>query len=363
MMDVKNKIRDEIKTIPTEEYASDSNLSNPKADLSLNINPFGVSPNVMSRLKKLSVKAISHYYAENGELIKLIADYVKVKPENILMGDGCDGCLEMVAKTFISKNDRVIIPVPTFHRYEFHTRLMGGLPEFVDMPDFKLPCEEILKANSKNPAKLIFLCNPNNPTGEEIVREDKVNLLEHFDGMVVADEALADITAVNGSELIKKYKNLIIVRSFSKSFGLASLRIGYIVGHPDVINQIKKVSSPFKVNGIAQELAVEALKDKEHIKKSVRFLNQQRNYLMRELNSMGLKCTNSKTTNVLVNIEKINKDASRVVAELKSLGVLVIDASYFKVPENKYIRIAVSAEEENKIFIRTIKSLLNNTWV
>lgn len=360
MIQIISQIREEIKTIPTEEYALGSKPSDIKADLSLNINPFGVSPKVMDRLKKLSTKTISHYYSENKELIRLIANYVKVKPQNILMGDGCDGCLEMIAKTFITKKDNVIIPIPTFHRYEFHTKLMGGVPEFINMPNFNLPTEEIITLLPKKSAKLIFLCNPNNPTGKEIRKEDKIKILENFNGIVVVDEALADITTVNGSELIKKYKNLIIVRSFSKSFGLASLRIGYIISHPEIISQIRKVSSPFKVNGVAQELAIESLRDKEHIKKSVEFLNQQREYLIKELNNIGLECTDSKTTNILVNIEKINKDAKNVVSKLEERGVLVTDASYFRVPQNKYIRIAVSSNEENRVFVQTIKDLLNN---
>jgi threonine-phosphate decarboxylase len=111
---------------------------------------------------------------------------------------------------------------------------------------------------------------------------------------------------------------------------------------------------------MAQELAIEALKDKEHIEKSVEFLNQQRKYLIRELTDIGLECTDSKTTNILVNVEKINPDAKQVVSRLKEQGVLVTNASYFRVPKNKYIRIAVSSKEENKIFIQTIKDILNS---
>ena len=360
MIQIINKIREEIRTIPTEEYAPVSKPFNLKADLSLNINPFGVSPKVMDRLKKISTKNISHYYTENKELIKHIASYVKAKPENILIGDGCDGCLGMIAKTFIAKNDNVIIPIPTFHRYEFHTKLIGGIPEFINMPNFDLPTEEIIDFFSKKSAKLIFLCNPNNPTGKEIKKEDKIKILEKFNGIVVVDEALADSTTINGSELIKKYNNLIIVRSFSKSFGLASLRIGYIVACPEIISQIRKVSSPFKVNGVAQELAIETLRDKKHITRSIKFLNRQRKYLIKELTDSGLECTDSKTSNILVNVGKINKDAKDVVSRLREKGILVTDASYFRVPKNNYIRIAVSSEEENKIFIQAIKDILNN---
>lgn len=354
---IKN-VREEILTIPIEEYALDIKPDKVKANLSLNINPFGVSKKVMKMLKELDDTKIYHYYSENKKLIMLIADYVKVNSENILIGDGCDGCLEMIAKTFIAKNDNVVIPIPTFHRYEFHTRLMGGKCIFVSMVNFSFNAEKVLKEAQKNNAKLIFLCNPNNPTGIEIDKKEKIKLIKNFSGIVVIDEALADITSINGSNLIKENDNLIVVRSFSKSFGLASLRIGYIVSNQNIINTIRKVSSPFKVNGIAQELAIEALQDKEHIKKSTDYLNEERDYLINALEKTGLSCTNSTTTNFLVNIEKLGI-VKEVIKKLNQLGVMVTDASYFRVSEEKYIRVAISSKEENMFFIKTIKELLN----
>ena len=354
---ISQNIREEIKTIPTEEYASDSKPDNIKANLSLNINPFGVSKEVMRKLKELEASKIYCYYPENKKLIRLIADYVNVNPENILIGDGCDGCLEMIAKTFITKNDNIIIPIPTFHRYEFHTKVMGGNCIFVPMEKFSFDTDLLLREATKNNAKMIFLCNPSNPTGLEIDKREKLKLIENFPGIVVVDEALADITSINGSHLIKENNNLIVVRSFSKSFGLASLRIGYTVANQSLISTIRKVSSPFKVNGIAQELAIEALQDKEHIRKSIGFLNKERNYLITELEKMGLPCTKSTTTNFLVNIEKIGS-VKDLIKNLQQKSVMVTDASFFKVHESKYIRIAVSSREENRFFIKTIKELL-----
>ncbi len=354
---IKN-VREEIKIIPTDEYAPDSKPDNIKSNLSLNINPFGVSKRVMKKLQELNPTEVFYYYPENKKLVRLIAEYVTVKPENILIGDGCDGCLEMITKTFIAKNDNVVIPTPTFHRYEFHTKIMGGNCVFVPMENFSFDADLILREAKKNNAKMIFLCNPNNPTGMEIDKEEKIKLINNFSGIVVIDEALADITSINGSNLIKENDNLVIIRSFSKSFGLASLRIGYIIANQNIIKTVRKVSSPFKVNGIAQELAIEALQDKEHIKKSIEYLNEERNYLITELEKMGLPCTKSTTTNFLVDIEKLG-DIKEAVQKLQKNGVMVTDASYFKVPQQKYIRVAVSSKEENIFFIKTIKESLN----
>lgn len=127
----------------------------------------------MKKLKEMDKKKIYHYYPENKKLTKLISDYVKVNSENILIGDGCDGCLEMIDKTFISKNDNILIPIPTFHRYEFHTKLMGGNCIFIEMKDFLFDADLILKEAEESKAKIIFICNPNNPTGSKLIRKKK----------------------------------------------------------------------------------------------------------------------------------------------------------------------------------------------
>ena len=356
-MVIKNFIRREISDFESMEYAPTRKESDKKYDLSLNINPFGVSKNVLLKLKNLDQMKISHYYPENAELIDNIASYMGVSPEQIMLGDGCDGCLEMISHTFINQGDGAIIPTPTFHRYEFHTVLMGGKPVFVPMNNFELDSSEILKSVTKK-SKIIFLSNPNNPTGIAINKNVKEKIVKEFNGIVVVDEALADGTNLNGAYLLKKYENLVIVRSFSKTFGLASLRIGYIISNPKIIKQIKKTSSPFKVNGIAQELAIEALKDKKHIKDSIDYINKNREFLISNLEKMKLECTNSITTNFLVDVSNFYEDPEDLINKLKEKSVLVTDAKSFRVSKNKYIRVAVSTEEENKNFIKILSSLL-----
>ena len=358
-MNIDKYTRSEILNFNSREYAPDRKDLDKKCDLSLNINPCGVSERVILKLKSIDSKKLSHYYLENKELLNEIASYVKANPEQIMLGDGCDGCLQMIANTFINKGEEVIIPIPTFHRYEFHTILMGGKPIFVPMINFELNFKDILKKANKN-SKILFLCDPNNPTGISIEKTVKEELIKNFNGIVVIDEALADITDVNGTSLLKKYDNLIIVRSFSKSFGLASLRIGYIISNPKIIEQIKKTSSPFKVNGVAQELALEALKDKDYIKSSIEYINKNRIFLISNLEKIGLKCTNSITTNFLADISNISKDSTELVEKLKERGILITDAKAFRVPRNIYIRISVATEEENFQFINVLSELKNS---
>ena len=271
-MEIKKLIRNGILKLEEHEYAPKGDEIKNKFDLSLNINPLGVSKMVLQKISNIDPKKINHYYPENQELINQISIYTNINKSKIMLGDGCDGCLGLIASTFINKRDKVIIPTPTFHRYEFHTILMEGVPHFIQMKDFTINPSEII--NKSGDSKIIFLCNPNNPTGKPIEKEALEEIIKRFNGIVVVDEALADVTKINGFHLLDKYENLIFVRSFSKIFGLASLRIGYIIANENIIIQIKKTSSPFKVNGIAQELAIEALKDKEYIKESEDYLNK-----------------------------------------------------------------------------------------
>ncbi|MBU2640111.1 MAG: aminotransferase class I/II-fold pyridoxal phosphate-dependent enzyme [Nanoarchaeota archaeon] len=357
-MDINKITRQEILELESSEYAL-SRKDLKKIDLSLNINPFGTSIKVLSKLKNFNTKKIAHYYPENTELIIEIASYMKVSPNQIMIGDGCDGCLEMISHTFINKEDETIIPTPTFHRYEFHTKLMGGTPIFVPMKNFELNTSEVLnKVTDKT--KIIFLANPNNPTGLKIDREVKEKIIKNFKGIVVIDEALADATSINGTSLLDKYENIVIVRSFSKTFGLAALRIGYIIANQKIIEQIKKTSSPFKVNGVAQELAIEALKDINHIKKSKEYIQKNREFLISNIEKLGLKCTNSITTNFLVDVSSLYKDSTELIKKLKENNVSVTETSAFRPSKNTYIRLSVASEEENKKFIEILTKIIKN---
>jgi len=358
-MDVNNLLRQEIQEFEDREYAPKKKDLDKKCDLSLNINPLGASPKTVSRLKEFDSRKLSHYYPENMELLSEIASYVNLNTNQIMLGDGCDGCLQMIASTFIDKGDEVIIPTPTFHRYEFHAKIMGGEPIFVPMENFELNPEHIFNKVTEK-TKILFLCNPNNPTGIGISKGVKEEVIKNFKGIVVVDEALADATGINGASLLEKYDNLIVARSFSKTFGLASLRIGYILSNPKIIEQIKKTSSPFRVNGVAQELSIESLRDKEHINKSKEYIDKNREFLISNLNKMGLKCTKSITANFLVDISKISNDSTEFVKQFKEKGVLVTDAKVFRLSKNTFVRVSVASEEENKKFIEILSEKLNN---
>lgn len=354
-MRYKDLARPEIRDMNVHEYAKKDGQRF-FANLSLNINPFGTSKKVMEKLRKIEESKIYNYYSENNDLIESLADYIGCGTENVMLGDGCDGCLQMIANTFIERGDSVIIPTPTFHRYEFHTLAMGGVPKFVPMRNFDLRSEDVLRESKNNP-KLVFLCDPNNPTGIPIKNDCKESIAKKFPGIVVIDEALADISGVSSVDLVKKYDNVIVTRSFSKTFGLASLRIGYIISNPHIINLIKKTSSPFKVNGMAQELSIGSLRDKNHMAKSKTYINENRNALQRQLRSMGFNCTDSVTTNFLMDISKTGKSSKEFVDMMKKESVLLTECSPFRTEGENYVRVSVGKRKVNDFFISVLEKL------
>ncbi|MFH0889838.1 MAG: histidinol-phosphate transaminase [Candidatus Aenigmatarchaeota archaeon] len=356
-MNIENIVRKSIIDMGVKEYAPDKQEKTHKFDLSLNINPFGVSDRVMDKIRSISPPVVNNYYAENQDLKIEISNYVGVKPEQVLLGDGCDGCIEMIAHTFIENGDEVLIPVPTFHRYEFHTDLMGGTPVFCEMNEnFEIDAGKLLeKATDKT--KIIFLCDPNNPTGLAIDDTIKENIIRRFHGIVVIDEALADTAGINGSKLVDKHDNLIVVRSFSKTFGIASLRVGYIISNEKIVREVKKTSSPFKVNGLAQEAALEALRDKDYIRKSKEFIDKEKNFLFDSLKTIGMKFTDTKTTNFLLDITPTGLSTSEFVDRLKEKNVIVTNATVFRVSEDKFVRVCISDHESNAKFIDVIREI------
>lgn len=336
-----------------KEYGGRSVKHEIQADMSANINPSGVSPKAIERLNNLSSRHINHYYMPNSQLIGKIAEYVGLEPENIMLGDGCDGCLSMIAQTFLSKGDQVMIPVPTFHRYEFHSRLMGA--DCIHIPLGELNHEHVSASN----AKILFLCNPNNPTGTTIDKDMVEGYVRRFKGLVVIDEALAD-GLQDCIDLVRKYDNLVIARTFSKVLGMAGLRIGYLAGSRGLIDVIKKVSSPFKVNGIAQEMAEAALEDKDFIRKSVEFIDEERERMLKTLREIGVRCSNSSSMNFLMSTAKISSDPDNALQILERKGVKVSPGGAFRIRDPHQVRIAVSTKRQNDHFLKTMKGLVED---
>ena len=264
----------------------------------------------------------------------------------------------LCAATFLNAREEVVLSKNTFSTYEFVTRLMDGDPVFVDLKNYTYDLEGMRAAISPK-TKLIFVCSPNNPTGTISAKKEIENLLAQVPEkvIIVLDEAYSEYVESkeypDSLEYIKQGKNIIVLRTFSKIYGLAGLRVGYGIARPDLIKYLNLVKLPFNVNRLAQMTAVEALKDGAFIKKSRTNNREGKKYLYAELEKLKLKFVPTEANFIFI---EIGRDADLFFMKLMKQGVIVRPLSSFGLREA--IRVTIGTPEQNRKFIEALKKVL-----
>ena len=242
-------------------------LNPPKADL-LNHDrgvfldkselPYGPSPLVIQEMIKAATTVNRYPEILHHSLRAAIANYTNSRKEQIFVGNGSDAIIELLLKIFVKFGENVLIPIPTFFVYQYATKIVGGNPIFVNrLDDFRLDVPSLLQKVTPE-VKLIFIANPNNPTANYVSREIILKILNEVDCIVVVDECYYEFCQETVIDLVDQYPNLVVLRSFSKSFGLAGLRVGYGIANETIIDYLYRVAKPFSVNAIALAAAVVA---------------------------------------------------------------------------------------------------------
>lgn len=341
-----------------EEVAEEFGLSPRKIiKLASNENPFGPSPKVrkiiIDNLNKLSIFPDP---LSIKELKKAISKNLKIPEKNIVLGSGSDGVFDILSKILINKNDETIIPLPTFSMYEFVTRVAGGKPIFLQRDkNFDVPIKKIPSSVTKK-TKIIFLCSPNNPTGNLVRKKDIEKILRKLRKIkcyVLVDEAYIEYSKPGSSAigLFKKYQNLIITRTFSKVYGLANLRIGYGIMSEDLVKDFEKTNLPFFTSSLALKAAKTAMEDQEYTRKVVELNKKGREYLEKNIK---FKVYPSQANFILVDISpNLAKD---IVLELQKKGIILRNCSSFGRGMNSFIRITVGTNVQNKKLVKVINS-------
>jgi len=335
--------------------------------LSSNENQLGPSPEVVRVISdnlRVDRLKLSIYPRERDEveLKAAIARYleaeteIEIDPERIIIGAGIDGVLDTLTKLFIETGDEAIIPVPTFPLYESIVKVAGGTPRYITRrkdADFEIPIASLIAASNEK-TRLIFIASPNNPTGNCIAESDVRALAESVAGttMVAIDEAYAEFSSASLLNLVNEYENLLVLRTFSKAFGLAGLRIGYAVIPEWLISIYKKVSLPFTVNNVALIAAIAALQDKEHLRRSIELVKSGREYLSENLQGL-FKVYRSEANFVLVDVSP--KRSSEVCGELEKNGIAVRDCSLFRGAGDSLVRISIGTQEQNERVVDALK--------
>ncbi|HHU63402.1 MAG TPA: histidinol-phosphate transaminase [Clostridiales bacterium] len=323
-----------------------------------NENPLGCSP----AAKKAVAGMLDHLeiYPDGNctELRAKISDLFGLPPEHFLFGAGSDEILGLIAQTYINPEDEAIMAYPSFPRYETVTRVMDGKPVQVPLKNHTLDLEGMARAITPK-TKVIWLCNPNNPTGTIYTAAQQRELLEKTppNVLVVLDEAyyeyVIDDDYPESVALLEEYPNIIILRTFSKIYGLAALRVGYAIGHPDMISDINRVRGPFNVNTASQVAALASLDDPDFVERSRQNNEQGKEYLYKAFESMGLEYIKTHGNFVMVDTGRHSKD---VFHDLLRMGIIVRTADIFDM--DTWLRVTISTPEENREFIEALQKVL-----
>lgn len=315
---------------------------------------------------KLAKEAVKNFVNELSfypdfdvtRLRERLSKELKVKGEQLIFGNGSFELLSLIAKAFISKGEESIIPEITFGWYQSVTLQMGGKIEWVSLKEYKIDLDEIEARINKN-TRIIWICNPNNPIGTFIDEISLKSFLKELprDIIVVLDEAYYefadDISYPDSIKLIEEYKNIIILRTFSKVYGLASLRLGYGIADKELISYLCKVKEPINVNMVAQVAALASLGDYEFKNKVLENNKKSKQLYYYELDKLNLEYIKTQGNFIMINT-KLNGDF--VAEEFLKRGIVIRSGVEFKMPE--WVRISIGTYEENVKVLEGLKEIM-----
>ncbi|HID95882.1 MAG TPA: histidinol-phosphate transaminase [Candidatus Latescibacteria bacterium] len=348
-----DKIRPEVRGLSQytlEQYRYEIKINQ-------NENPFDIPVHLKDQVMELARDRSWARYPDfvPRDFQQKLAHYVRWDPEGILVGNGSNELIRSVLMVSIEKGSRVVIPVPTFTLYKLMSTLFGA-----DVIEVKLNTDytfntEALREAAED-ADLLILSSPNNPTGCVITDENLRLLLQNTDALVLVDEAYCEFSGTSCLPLLKSYKNLIILRTFSKAFSLAGLRVGYLIADPLLTREIAKAKLPYDLNFFSQMAAMKVLENIMIIKERIKYIIAQREILYETLQQIPGVTPYPSHANFIL-FETI-LDAKYLFSKLLEHGVLVRDVSSYPMLA-KALRVTVGKEEENKRFVRALTDIMS----
>lgn len=309
------------------------------------------------------IEKINLYPSPTKQILKEeLARYNKVDPENIIPTNGSDEALELISKVFIAENDEAIMPQPSYPCFESVSQMMGAKMVVVPLEkDFSLNVDQLLKAVT-NKTKVVWIANPNNPTGNILLSEKQIGYIaEKISCLLVIDECYFELGGVTGASLIKKYPNLIVVRSFSKVFALAGARLGYLICNQEAaayLNRLQQTNQVFCVNRFAQAAAIAILRQSQLIKESITEFQKLKQGFEAKLREIPqLEVLETKTTFCLTRIKSITT-AAQLKEELKKEDIFVKDCSIYEGLGKQYMYLGIPQERYQQQVIKSISDVL-----
>jgi histidinol-phosphate aminotransferase len=317
-----------------------------------NTNALGPNPAAAEFLAshKIDINDYPNTYSDG--LRDALAELYGLERENFVVGSGSDETLDIAFKTFTEWGDNAAVPVPSYSLYDYFVSMNGGKAYAVDLTDdFQLDVDAMLRPK----AKVMIMPSPNNPTGNSFRQKDIEEILERSEGLVIVDEAYGEYAGRSMIPRINEYKNLIVMRTFSKAYAMAGLRVGYSVSDVNIADMMNCVKIPYSLNVISEGAAIAAVKDQDFIRRSVRSVNDNRGPLMKGLKKLGFEPFPSDSNFILA---RSPIDHGAMINGLKKKGVLIRDFGSKRRTEN-CVRTTIGTRELNDILLRKMEEVVS----
>jgi len=336
---------------PIEELERELGIKN-SIKLASNENPLGPSPAALSAIKD-SFSDLNRYPDGNGFYLKeALSEMLKVSEDELVLGNGSNQLLNIAAWTFMQDGDEAVMATPSFVVYAMAVQSVGGKSVEVPLKNYTHDLSAMADAITPR-TKIIFIANPNNPTGTINKKQEFDKMMEKVPDnvLVVADEAyyeyVSDPDYADSMKYLRSNKNILILRTFSKIYGLAGLRLGYGLAKKEIISEMNKLREPFNTNSIAQKAGLAALRDKKHVNRSKNANEGGKRFLYFQLDALGLKYVPTEANFIYIPVE----DSMSVYEGLLKMGVIIRPMG------PKAIRVTIGLPEENKRFIDSLKKI------
>lgn len=335
------------------------NLGKDVIDFSSNVNPLGCPDPILTQLKK-NIKNVENYPDSlSSKFLSSLKKYTNLAESNLLVGNGAIEIIYNFCNCFLSKKTKILIPIPTFQEYESASFLNECKIEFFQTMNLANDIDSFILKIPKNGC--VFICNPNNPTGELIPKKYMIKIIESArknSTLVFVDECFIELTPkFNESVLdyVTKVDNLLVLRSLTKSFGIPGIRIGYAAGPSKIIQILNKIKIPWSVNSLAQDAGIIALKNKIFLSKSNKLIEQEYNFLRNKIDQLyGFQCFTSYTNFILI---KSKYNSTNLQKKLLKNNILIRDCKNFRGLSNKFFRIAIKSHKENLKLVKALERI------
>lgn len=325
--------------------------------LASNENPIGCSPRAKDAIIELFDEISRYPLGDAFYLRETVSKFYNISGDRLLFGTGSNEIIELAIRTFLSEGEEVLSPAPSFSVYGIISQAAGKSCKWVPVTDeFKFDFDALAEAIDEK-TRMVFLANPNNPTGEFFTQSELDGFMKKVpeDVIVIMDEAYIEYADASDFpdtlKMLDTYKNMFLMRTFSKAYGLAALRVGYVIACEEAIDLMNRVRQPFNTNMAAQVAAKAAMEDQDHLKTVVAVNKAGKDYLYAEFEKLRLKYVPTQANFILVNV----KNGEKVFNELLKEGVIV---RYLGPGLAEWVRVSIGNKKENEVFIEKLQKVL-----